>query len=677
MKRWIGITLLLLVMTYNACDMAGFEAVKPNADFFQNLSSQDVYTKVNEGRANKISIPFGNISQVQIDMSWSIIDVNDNIAARFQPAEGAVTVRIGDNAAVIDTQITEDTLYKGEEDFALVLQWIDPVSGEKKEKRNLIKVIDSKLPPQLKVVTTQSKEGTDLIFKVELSEIAFQDVSFEYQTMDGSALKDKDYTAAQGGVVIPAGSLSYQIIIKTIDDNVHEGNQEMGLKITNVTFADLSADFASGVITSDDLPPTINISQPTVNENMSATIGYSLSHPSDSNISFAWKTRNGSAIAGADYESASGNVAIAAGSMMGQISIKIMDDNLDENTEDFFIDYTGAMNAQIASVSTIKIAESDLNMAPTLSISAQTFSENAGNVPVVYTLSKPSGRNLTFNIGSVNKTAVVGDFYVLTSVQTISAGQTMGMASVQIVNDSNYEPQEKFDIVVGSLDNSIRAQAEMTINDDDPQPRLSISNMSTYEGSTTFVRVSLSGSSYQNITFNYTTSDGTAKSGSDYVAKSGSATITAGQFFTDLQISSVQNSLYEKAETYAVSISGAQGATISNSIATITLNDDESYPYFTWSQNLTPYGDPQFQVPCFIPFGVNGVNCFYQITFTMKPASEYTVQASWSMTTTTGGSASGSLNFPPGTTVRSSDFQLYTTVNSFTYSVTPKVDSIY
>lgn len=683
------ITLLTsLLIVYNSCD-SQFEAIKPlAADFFEN-SSLDTSLKLNEGMPNTIQVPFNSPSKIPISLDWVIIDSSSSTAKNFQPSSGQISIRPGDAAISINTNILADVIYKGEEDYALVIQWIDPITAEKREKRNILKVADNKLPPQLKLKVAQANEGADLAFDVELSELAYKEVTFDFQTIDESAIKGKDYIATQGSMSITPGQTGAKIIIKSIDDNIYEGNQEFKLKFSNVTFATTSSDSINGIIISDDLPPTINIAQPTVTENMNAVIAYTLSHPSDSVISFSWATRNGTAVAPGDYEASSGVVTVPAGTVMGQITVKIMDDALDEASEEFFIDFKDVTNATMVASSAVRISESDLNMAPMVSVGPQTFTENIGTAPVAFTLNKPSGRNLAFNISTINKTANSSDYTIASPTVTIPAGQIMGVANLRFTNDTNYEGPEKLDVVVTSADNTMKVQAEITINDDDPKPQIRVENrkISEYLYPTAFVTVSLSGASFENISFSYSTSDGSAKAGSDYLTKSGTATIPAGQTSVDLEVTIVRDQYYEVDENFFVTISNVQNATVSNATGTITMDDGHAIPY-PYYEGTAAYGDPNLLTPCLFFPGVPVRTCYYRVEFYYPNqanvgnlffilGSDVPITYSWTATNPgSGGTATGQVTFPARATSVFVVFPMATTIDSggpFNYFVSTSV----
>src|SRR6185436_5057323 len=87
--------------------------------------------------------------------------------------------------------------------------------------------------------------------------------------------------------------------------------------------------------------------------------------------------------------------------------------------------------------------------------------------------------------------------------------------------------------------------------------------------------VTLSAASGRSVSVNYATANGTATSGTDYTAKTGSVTFTAGQVTRTFTVSILGDTTIEAHETILINLSGASNATVAQSQGTATiLNDD-------------------------------------------------------------------------------------------------------
>ncbi len=111
-------------------------------------------------------------------------------------------------------------------------------------------------------------------------------------------------------------------------------------------------------------------------------------------------------------------------------------------------------------------------------------------------------------------------------------------------------------------------------------PSLSIADVSVQEGNAgtrlmTFT-VILSAAAAGPVTVAYSTADGTATSGSDYVAASGNLTFAAGETSKTLQVTVNGDTAAEGNEAFTVRLADAAGATIADASATGTLTNDDA-----------------------------------------------------------------------------------------------------
>jgi hypothetical protein len=220
---------------------------------------------------------------------------------------------------------------------------------------------------------------------------------------------------------------------------------------------------------------------------------------------------------------------------------------------------------------------------PDLSISDATVTEgNTGTRNATFTLalSKPASVEAVVNFNAAGITAVAGsDFEYTSGMVVFAAGETTKTLTVAVKGDRIPEPTETFAVNL-LLPTNLRiadAQGIATILDD--EPRMSINDVSRSEGkagNTTFAfSVQLSTAYDQAVTVNYATANGTATSGSDYLAKSGSVTFLPGQTIKTITVTVKGDKQSEANETFFVNLSGAISAEITDSqgLGTI-LNDD-------------------------------------------------------------------------------------------------------
>jgi hypothetical protein len=189
---------------------------------------------------------------------------------------------------------------------------------------------------------------------------------------------------------------------------------------------------------------------------------------------------------------------------------------------------------------------------------------------------------VTVDYSTAPGTATSGVDYVPASgTLTFLPGETTKTITVLVNGDTLDEPDETLFVNLSNASNATISvsQGTGTILDDDPAPAFSISNASVVEGNSGTVlitfTVTLNTASGKITTVDYSTADGTATAGVDYVANSGTLTFLPGETSKSVSFSVFGDLDVESDETFFVNLSNAGNATIANAqgVGTI-LNDD-------------------------------------------------------------------------------------------------------
>jgi hypothetical protein len=225
----------------------------------------------------------------------------------------------------------------------------------------------------------------------------------------------------------------------------------------------------------------------------------------------------------------------------------------------------------------------------TISINDVSQNEgNAGTTNFTFTvsLSGPTGTVVTVDYATADGTATTadGDYNAASGTVTFASGDTSETVTVTVNGDNTFEPNEDFFV---NLSNPVGAdisdgQGRGTILNDDPQPSISINDVSEFEGhagQTPFTfTVSLSNPSFQAITVDYATADGTASvAGGDYQPAAGTLTFAPEDTSETVSVLVNGDVVIEPDETFFVNLSNPSNATIADPQGQGTiLNDDLS-----------------------------------------------------------------------------------------------------
>jgi len=180
-----------------------------------------------------------------------------------------------------------------------------------------------------------------------------------------------------------------------------------------------------------------------------------------------FETFNGTAFAGEDYVSTSGNAFLYAGTESGTaqiLPIGLTDDGLDEPDEYFLVEISNPTGAILGpeTVHTVTILDDD--PPPELSAVDIGVDEGAGLAVVQLELSAPTAFEVTVAYGTVDGSAVAPlDFVHVGGTALIPAMETIFNVEIPIENDWLEEGEESFTLDLWSPTNAALVTTEVTV----------------------------------------------------------------------------------------------------------------------------------------------------------------------------------------------------------------------
>jgi hypothetical protein len=202
------------------------------------------------------------------------------------------------------------------------------------------------------------------------------------------------------------------------------------------------------------------------------------------------------------------------------------------------------------------------------------------------TLDGPSTGTVSVKYAVTAGTATSSSDYTPPAAGTLtySPGQNAKAVVVKIKGDTFDEPNETVLLNLSEANNAVLndTQGVGTITDDDGVSAISIAagpTVAEATSATATFSVSLFPASGQTVKVNYTTQDGTAVAGQDYVAKSGQLVFPPNTTAVTAPIDIIDDNLFESNENFKLVLSSPQNATLTpagasiESTATITSAD--------------------------------------------------------------------------------------------------------
>lgn len=196
------------------------------------------------------------------------------------------------------------------------------------------------------VVTEPATGATQLHVDVNFGGIRFDRV-MAFGAVSGSAEAGFDFVDPADLVDIVAFQTSFSFDVDIIGDGISEPNEWFQVFVYDTRSA--AATRSTRVVTISDPASApgagVAIGSIQVTEgssgSTSVTVPFTLSAPLTYPVDVTFQTRDGTAVAGADYVPLTGTVTFAPGQIVASASIEVVGDIDPENPEDFYVDITG------------------------------------------------------------------------------------------------------------------------------------------------------------------------------------------------------------------------------------------------------------------------------------------------------------------------------------------------
>jgi PKD repeat protein len=204
-------------------------------------------------------------------------------------------------------------------------------------------------PPVVPIISvgdaavTEGDTGTAaLTFTVTLSEPTTATVIVHYATAAGTAAAGDDYTTTSGTLTFDPGQTEKTVTVDVTGDVLDETDETLSLVLSDPAGGTLADDTGAGTITDDDVTPVVSVSDPAAvteadpgTAAVTVTFTVTLDVAPKTQVTVPYTTRPGTAVAGEDYELATGNLIFDVGQTSKTVTVNILADRVAEATETF------------------------------------------------------------------------------------------------------------------------------------------------------------------------------------------------------------------------------------------------------------------------------------------------------------------------------------------------------
>lgn len=297
-------------------------------------------------------VSLSNGSTETVSVQYATAAGSASAGTDFTAASGSLDFPPGASARSVPVPILADRLDEVHETFRVILS--SPAGAVLVNAEGVGTILDDDAEPALSIAGTVEIEGddgaTDARLVVTLSAPSGREVSVDYATVDGSAGSDLDYLPAAGTLAFPAGATSRDVSVSVLGDGLHEGDEHFTVVLSGAILATLAGDAATCTIQDDDAAPALSVGDVSVSDDAAteAVFAVTLSVPSALEVRVDFATVDATALAGQDYDAATGTLVFAPGETEHEVEIAIRADTEAEYDETFALALAGPQNALIA-----------------------------------------------------------------------------------------------------------------------------------------------------------------------------------------------------------------------------------------------------------------------------------------------------------------------------------------
>ena len=304
-------------------------------------------------------------------------------------------------------------------------------------------------------------------------------VTVDWATGSGSATPDTDFTPASGTLTWSlgeSGAKSFEVTI--FDDAMDEDAETFAVALSGPTNAVLGTQISGLVsIEDDDDPPVLSFVEPLSSFSEGggeALVWVSLSAASSHQVTVSFATADGTATAGADYGTTSGQLLWEPGDAAPKtIPVSILQDELVEGDETFSVTLSGATNATIGAPNPLSVTIADDDV-PTVSFTQLGFAgaEDGPAVVVAARLSEHPSGVARISYATADDTATAGEDYLATSglLEWQPTDDLTKTFTVGLLDDDDREGAEEAKLTLSDpegLSLGARSEVPLIVRDDE------------------------------------------------------------------------------------------------------------------------------------------------------------------------------------------------------------------
>lgn len=420
-------------------------------------------------------------------VDYATVDGTATAGVDYTATSGTLTFSTGQTTRTFTVPVTGDTTAEGSRSFTIALSNATGGATIADDSATALILDNDGLVIGDATIAEGDSGITQVIVPVSLNTAAVGEVTVNWSTVDASATAGTDYTKASGSLTFASGETSKNITLDVLGETLFEGAETFRIELSDAVGSSIVDHSGTIVITNDDAKPTpaLSVFGAALTEGdgagtteMHVTIG--LSQASDTPVTVAYATSDGTATAGSDYTATKGEVVIQQGSLTATIAVPLLRDLVAEADETFTIDISTTTPdiavATAQATATILSDETRIDIAPLAASKLENLS--GGTTTLTFTVSRigdtSTKMGASWSVVGLGADAVQGDDFVGSALPSgavsFAPGETSKTVTINARDDSEIEADEAFAVVLSAPTGgaTLGTQAALgSINNDD------------------------------------------------------------------------------------------------------------------------------------------------------------------------------------------------------------------
>ena len=593
--------------------------VKPEVEVLTATLSLGSVT-LEEGDTERFEIRLSVNAPVDLTFTLDYVGGGSAEVGDYSLSPTLIVIVAGADSVTVAVTVVDDSVAEVEESFELRLNSVLPSVAIAPTGSITVTIPESDQPttPVLPSAVTATlslgsvtlEEGDTERFEIRLNVNAPVDLTFTLDYVGGGSAEVGDYSLSPTVIVIGAGTDRVMVEVTAVDDTDAEPDEVFTLSLMSDPSSSLVMIGDPGSITitipANDQPPEATavefvVTTASINEGDEYEIelrlvdsdGNALSHSQDIEVTLAVNTNSDTTLSAGEYlldgeQKFSTMVTIPANKITGTVLFQSVDDNDDEPDKYITLRISAVDQVSWDVNMTLRINVHDDDDPPVvIGFDRDAYRVSEGSGSLTLTVSVISGMlmetvTLSYVVSDVSTTGS-DDYTVTVEMLELSMMTPSVTISVDITDDTSYEPDEEFTVELSGAPAGITldpATATVSIIDNDAVVigfDRDAYRVSEGSGSLTLTVSVISGVLMETITLSYVVSDVSTTVSDDYTVTVDVLELSMMTPSVTISVDITEDATLESEEEFTVELSGAPvGVSFNPTRATVTIIDNDA-----------------------------------------------------------------------------------------------------